>query len=101
MDDQGVAPPKEGEAVGVAPRSSEDARNAACRANYRAVEVALAARQAASGSGALTVEELARDGWLDSSIVTSDAGITLEVLNSGAATGRILVDGWAWRIGTS
>lgn len=73
-------------------RPGDAARQVACEANYRAVQTALATAQAASGTLAMTVEELVQGGWLSPSVATDDPGITLEVSN-GAPTGRILVDG--------
>ncbi len=88
-----VASPETGAGGASGPITPSDgARRVACESSYRAIEAALTTRQAASGTPALSVDELVRDGWLSGSALTPGAGITLEVVD-GAATGRILVDG--------
>lgn len=87
-----TAPPAAPGATGRPATPGGEGRRVACESNYRVVETAVATRQAAEGSLALSVEELVAGGWMNASVLSAAPGITLEVVD-GVATGAVLVDG--------
>jgi hypothetical protein len=70
----------------------DHARRVACEANLRAVEAAVATKQAVEGSLPVTIEELAAGGWLSDPAIAAETDISLE-LRDGVPTGRVLVAG--------
>lgn len=70
------------------------ARSAACRANVRAVEEAMARKQAVDGTPASSIEQLMAEGWLSSSFTSSVDRLTIEATD-GDPNPRLVVNGSA------
>lgn len=72
--------------------AAEAASRAACRANYRLVEDAMARKQAVDGSPATSIEALQAGGWLSDSFAPAGDVFVIEATDDHQAA-RLLVNG--------